>query len=327
MQTIKLLTSADIKDLISMEEAIEVMKMAFGDLSMGKYRMPVRTVTDFGSDELSLFYKPSFLPAEDFIGIKLISQSKGKALHGNPAIQGIVVLINSRTNSIIGLMDGTYLTALRTGAASGIATRLLSRRESSVLALFGAGAQGYTQFQAVCCERAVRRAYIYDLNPDSVNLFIDFFKSKTDIELVHATDLSHLKEADIICTATPSGKPLFSLDMLKKGVHINAIGSYNPKMQELPDELFSIASLFVDQKESCFSESGDITVPMKKGTFNPGKYKGEIGDLIISKIGGRTSADEITVFKSVGLAIQDLAMAVFAYKKTSLNEAGQKIVI
>jgi len=327
MQNIRLLTSADIEELISMEEAIDVMRLAFSDLSMGKYRMPVRTVTDFGSDELSLFYKPAFLPAEDFIGVKLISQSKGKALHGNPAIQGIVILINSKTNSIIGLMDGTYLTALRTGATSGIATRLLSRKESSVLALFGTGAQGYTQFGAVCCERDVKRAYIYDLNPDSVRRFIDYFKSRSDIELVHATDLSCLKEADIICTATPSGKPLFSLDMLKKGVHINAVGSYNPKMQELPDELFSVASLFVDQKESCFSESGDITVPMNKGTFNPANYKGELGDLIISKIGGRTSPDEITVFKSVGLAIQDLAMAVFAYKKACLNEAGQQIVI
>jgi len=327
MQNIKLLTSDDIKELISMEEAIDVMKLAFADLSLGKYRMPVRTVTDFGSDELSLFYKPSFLPAEDIIGIKLLSQSKGKALHGNPAIQGIVILINSRTNSIVGLMDGTYLTALRTGAASGIATRLLSRTESSVLAVFGAGAQAFTQFEAVCCERAVRKAYIFDLNPDSVNRFIDFFKTKTDIELVHATDLSYLKEADIICTATTSGKPLFPFDMLKKGVHINAIGSYTPKMQELPDELFTVASLFVDQKESCFSESGDIIVPMNKGTFIPENYKGEIGDLITSKISGRTSPDEITVFKSVGLAIQDLAMANFAYDKACRNEAGKNIEI
>ena len=327
MQNIKLLTSADIKDLISMEEAIEVMKMAFGDLYLGKYRMPVRTVTDLGDNELSLFYKPSFMPADDRIGIKLLSQSKGKPLQGNPAIQGIMILINSETNSIIGLLDGTYLTALRTGAASGIATRLLSRSESSVLALFGAGAQGYTQFSAVCCERAIKRAYISDLDSETAERFIDFFKEKTEIELVHATDLSCLKEADIICTATPSGKPLFPLDMLKKGVHINAVGSYNPKMQELPDDLFSVASLFVDQKDSCFSESGDIIVPMKKGTFKPKNYKGEIGGLISSKIIGRVSPDEITVFKSVGLAIQDLAMANFAYTKACRGNIGQDIKI
>jgi len=144
---------------------------------------------------------------------------------------------------------------------------------------------------------------------------------------VNATDLSYLKEADIICTATPSGKPLFPFDMLKKGVHINAIGSYSPKMQELPDELFSVASLFVDQKDSCFSESGDIIVPMKKGTFIPENYKGELGALITSKIGGRTSPDEITVFKSVGLAVQDLAMANFAYTKACRDNIGQDIKI
>ncbi len=327
MQNIKLLTSEDIKDLISMEEAIEVMKMAFWDLYLGKYRMPVRTVTDLGANELSLFYKPSFLPAEHRIGIKLLGQSKGKPLHGNPAIQGIVILIDSETNSIIGLLDGTWLTALRTGAASGIATRLLSREDSSVLALFGAGAQGYTQFEAVCCERPVRRAYIYDLDSEAVERFIDFFKEKTDVELLPAANLSSLKEADIICTATNSKKPLFTTDMIKKGVHINAIGSYNPGMQELPEDLFSVASLFVDQKDSCFSESGDIIVPMKKGTYKPENYKGEIGGLISSKIIGRVSPDEITVFKSVGLAIQDLAIANFAYTKACRGNIGQDIKI
>lgn len=304
-----------------MKEAIEVMKLAFSDLSMSKYLMPVRTVTDFGSGAITLFYKPSFLPAEAMIGIKLLSQSRGKPLQGNPAIQGIMMLIDSESNSIIGLLDGSYLTALRTGAASGIATRLLSRSESSVLALFGAGAQGYTQFEAVCCERAIRRAYIYDISPEAVGRFIDFFKPKTDIELLHGEELSSLKEADIICTATTSGKPLFVSDMLKKGVHINAIGSYKPEMQELPDDLFSVAALYVDHKDSCFSESGDIIIPLGKGTLNPDNYKGEIGELISSKITGRTSHEQITVFKSVGVAIQDLAIASFAYRKAC--EAGK----
>jgi len=327
MQNIKLLTSEEIKALITMEEAIDVMKTAFMDLSLGKYRMPVRTVTDFGADGLSLFYKPSFLPAEERIGIKLLSQSKGKPKHGNPAIQGIMILIDSDTNSIIGLLDGAYLTALRTGAASGIATRLLSRKESQVLALFGAGAQGYTQFRAVCCERTVKRAYIHDINPEAVERFIEYFKPHTDVELVHAADLSSLEEADIICTATNSHKPLFPLDKLKPGVHINAIGSYNHRMHELPEDLFTVASLFVDHKESCFAESGDIIDPVNKGTFKAGNYKGEIGELIASKIRGRTSPDEITVFKSVGVAIQDLAIASFAYKKACQANIGNDIEI
>lgn len=327
MQYIKLLTSEEIKDLVSMKEAINVMKQAFSDLSLGKYRMPVRTVTDLGSEGTTLFYKPSFLPSDERIGIKLLTQSKGKPLHGNPAIQGLMILINSESNSIIGLLDGTSLTALRTGAASGIATRLLSRPESSVLALFGAGAQGYTQFEAVCCERAIRRAYIYDINAGAARQFIDHFKPKTGVELVHAAELSYLKEADIICTATTSWKPLFPLEMLKKGVHINAIGSYSPMMQELPDDLFSVASLYVDHKESCFSESGDIIIPMSRGTFGTANYRGEIGELISEKITGRTSQDEITVFKSVGVAVQDLALASFAYTKAAGAGIGQEIKI
>ncbi|MCU0378875.1 MAG: ornithine cyclodeaminase family protein [Bacteroidales bacterium] len=325
MQNIKILTSEEIKDLVSMKEAIDVMKLAFSDLSMGKYRMPVRTVTDFGNGAISLFFKPSFLPQEERIGIKLLSQTRNKPSQGSPAIQGIMVLIDSATNSIIGLLDGSYLTALRTGAASGIATRLLSRSESSVLALFGAGAQGYTQFEAVCCERDIRKAYIYDTSSEAADRFIAFFKAKTDVELLHGADLSSLREADIICTATNSGKPLFQTDMLKKGVHINAIGSYKPQMHELPDDLFSVASLYVDHKDSCFSESGDIITPLEKGIFNHDNYKGEIGELISSRITGRISSDQITVFKSVGVAVQDLAMASFAYRKACDAGIGQDI--
>jgi len=120
---------------------------------------------------------------------------------------------------------------------------------------------------------------------------------------------------------------LFPLEMLKKGVHINAIGSYSPKMQELPDDLFSVASLFVDHKDSCFSESGDIIIPMSRGTFSTANYRGEIGELISEKITGRISHDEITVFKSVGVAVQDLALASFAYTKAAGAGIGQEIKI
>lgn len=327
MQSIKILSSADIKGLVTMKEAIDVMEMAFKELYLGNFQMPLRTITDFGEDELSLFYKPSFMPKEEMIGVKLLGQSKKKSTNGNPTIQGIVVLISSTTNSIVGILDGTYLTALRTGAASGIATRYLARKESSVLAVFGAGAQGYSQFEAICCERNIKKAYIYDIDSTAADRFANCYKSWSSTELVPTKDLSCLKEADIICTATNSYKPLFPLNMLKKGVHINAIGSYNPTMQELPDDLFSTASLYVDQKDSCFAESGDIIIPMNKGTFKLENYKGEIGELISSGGNGRTSSSEITVFKSVGLAIQDLAIANYAYNKSSKENIGQVIKI
>ena len=326
MGTIKILSSADIKQLVTMKEAIEVIERAYRDLSAGTPQMPLRTITDLGEKELTLFYKPSFMPSIKTVGIKLLSQYKQTAPSGRATIQGIVILIDSENNSTRAIIDGTYLTALRTGAASGAATRKLARTDASVMALFGTGAQGYTQFEAVCAVRDIKKVYLFDLNPEAIQRFLDFYKSATDIELC-AGNPEALKEADIICTVTNSKRPLFKKEMLKKGVHINAIGSYNPCMQELPEDIFTSASLIVDHKDSAFSESGDIIIPQNKGLLDLTHYKGEIGDILTGKTKGRENDEEITVFKSVGIAIQDLATAQYAFQKACKANIGNDITI
>lgn len=327
MGMIKVLSSTDIKELVTMKEAIDVVEEAYRDLSAGRVEMPLRTITDLGKEELTLFYKPSFIPSLGTVGIKLLSQYKQTAGPGNPTIQGIVILIDAGTNMIRAIVDGTYLTALRTGAATGVATRQLAREDASVLALFGAGAQGYTQFKAVCAVRKIKRVYIFDLNPEAIRRFIDFHKSCTDVEFCVGDDTDVLKEVDIICTVTNSKSPLFKSEVLKRGVHINAIGSYNPGMRELPEDLFTYASLVVDHKDSCFSESGDIIIPLSEGMLDLSHYKGEIGDVLTGKAKGRETEEETTVFKSVGIAIQDLATACYAYRKACGREIGNDIVI
>lgn len=157
MNTIKILSSEDIKNLVSMKEAINTIATAFCDLSAKNVNMPLRTITDFGENELTLFYKPSLMPSLHSVGIKLLSQYKTGSKNGHPTIQGIVVLIDPENNTTQAILDGTYLTALRTGAASGVATRALSREDSETFVLFGAGAQGYTQFEAVCCARNIKK--------------------------------------------------------------------------------------------------------------------------------------------------------------------------
>ena len=179
----------------------------------------------------------------------------------------------------------------------------------------GGGTQAYTQFEAVCCEREITEAFIFDINRAKAERLANHFKGKFNGRITVTDDLSLLSRADIICTATPSTKPLFPANLLKPGVHINAIGSYNPQMQELPNELFTTALLYVDHEESCFSETGDLINPLKLGTLNMENYRGEIGSLVASVSTGRSSADEITVFKSVGVAAQDLAIAEFVYRK------------
>ena len=321
MNSIKILSSDDIKTLVSMSEAIDAVEKAFGDLSTGNIQMPIRTITDFGADNLSVFYKPSFSPTLQTIAIKLLSHRKQGGINGNPALQGSIMLIDSVNNTTKAIIDAAYLTALRTGASSGVATKYLSRENSKTLALFGTGAQAYSQLEAICCVREIEKVYIYSRTSSSVIRFIDEIKNKTKCKLCVGTP-ENIAEADIICTATASTAPLFCTSQLKNGVHINAIGSYSVNMQEMPDDIFLQASLFVDHKESCFSETADILRPLEKKLLPDMSYKGEIGELINGKIQGRQNEYEITVFKSVGVAVQDLYTADLAYAKACENGVG-----
>lgn len=326
MNTIKVLNSEDLKQLVSIEEAIETVVDAYVELSNNTAEMPDRVITGLGQ-ELDIFFKPSLVPNINTAAVKLLSIRKQGGVNGHPAIQGLVILIDSENNLTQAIIDGSHLTALRTGAASGVATRYLAREDSSVLALFGAGAQAYTQFEAVCAERPIKKAYLFGSSKtsQSVQTFIDYYKGKSNVEIIAADNLEVLSSVDIICTVTPSFQPLFKTSQLKKGVHINAAGSYSPTMHELPEDIFMHTSLFVDHKESCFSSTADILVPLEKGLLPMENFKGEIGDLILGKIKGRSNDSEITVFKNVGIAIQDLMTAKYAYDKACKENFGTSI--
>lgn len=326
MNDIKILSSDDVRRLVSIEEAIDAVAVSYRELSEGRAQMPVRTVTDFNYDDLTVFYKPAYMASGHIAGVKLLSQLRMGGRNGHPTIQGIVMLIDARNNVTQAIVDGTYLTALRTGAASGVATRLLAREDSHTLAIFGAGAQAHTQFRAMCAVRRIRKAYIFDIHDGAVEKFIEAHEG-LGVDLQPGGDISKLREADIICTVTNSRTPLFPKEALRKGVHINAIGSYSLEMRELPDDIYVGTSLFVDHRASCFSESGDIIGPVSKGLLPDVSYKGEIGELLAGKIRGRDSDEEITVFKSVGVAVQDLVTAHYAYTKACSEKAGSDITI
>lgn len=326
MKDIKILSSDDVRRLVSIGEAIEAVALSYRELSDGRTQMPVRTVTDFDYDDLTVFYKPSYMASGHIAGVKLLTQLRSGGRNGYPTIQGIVLLIDAENNTTKAIVDGTYLTALRTGAASGVATRALAREDASTLAIFGAGAQAYTQFEAICSVRPIKKVYVFDIRSEAVSRFIDTFRGR-GVEILPGDDISRLTEADVICTVTNSSTPLFPREVLKKGVHINAIGSYAPGMRELPDDIYVGSSLFVDHRDSCFSESGDIIVPLSKGLLPDEAYKGEIGEVLTGKVRGRESRDEITVFKSVGIAVQDLVTANYAYMKACREMEGANITI
>jgi len=300
---IKLLTSADIKSLISMDDAINVMEQAFASFSDGTSRVPQRYVS--GVNNLDLFFKPAYNEKLGRIAVKIITQKKDGDFQGMPAILGVVLLLDMKTGAILAMMDGAYITALRTGAAGGIATKLLARENAETVAVFGCGTQGKTQLEAVCNVRPVKRALLYDLNTDTANQVKTEMEEKLNISI------------RVICTATNAEKPLFSQKDLSNGVHINAIGSYKPNMQEIDPSIIQSGKLFVDSRESVLKESGDLIKPISEHIFTDAVIEAEIGELINKKAGGRQDENEITIFKSVGLGVQDLFMANAIFEKYS----------
>lgn len=308
-----------------MKQAIDSMERAFSLLSSGESFVPLRFVSKLPSNEMMMLFKPAYVEKEKRITVKFLTQRESGFNPEIPIIQGIVLIIDADTGEILSIMDGEYLTALRTGAASGLATRCFARKDANTLALFGCGGQGRTQMEAVACERDIKKVLVFDKNKDRADLFIREIHEKHQIEMVYTSDTSLLREADIICTSTNSTEPLFKKEVLKKGVHINAIGSFQPHMQELDPWILKDAKVYVDQIESCLKESGDFIKPIAQGIFQKSIIVGEIGDFCLNKIAGRESEDEITIFKSVGIAIQDYTVATDIYNNSVENSFGHDI--
>ena len=307
-----------------MRQAIDVMSDIFGQLSEGKVVMPLRMVSEI--EDLTLLYKPAASIKEQIVGIKILSQVEKNRAIKMPVIQGLVFLIDLADGRFLSLIDGTYLTALRTGAASGLATKLLARKDSKVAAIFGAGAQGRTQLMAVDAVCKLEQVFIYDINDSAINDFVAEMASKVKARIVKGSR-ADIKEADVICTATGSAEPLFSINDIKQGVHINAIGSYKPDMQEICPTIVASSRLYLDHKDSVIKESGDIIRSLKAELITEEHILGEIGDVVINKVKGRLSDNDITLFKSVGIAAQDLAMANAIYRYAEEMDIGQIIYL
>lgn len=322
---IVLIKSSEIQKHFLMPEAIHAMEEAFSSLSSGKSVVPLRYVTSMAGGALNLMLKPAAVDSLNRAAIKILSQKEIGAIRGIPAIIGVVLVLDTETGEILSIMDGEYLTALRTGAASGLATKYFARKNADKVAVFGCGAQGKTQLEAVAAVRNIKKAWVFDKYKLTAESFVSEMQVKLDIDIQTADSANVLKDCDVICTATNAEAPLFFKEDLKEGVHINAIGSYKPNMQELDPYILKNAKIFVDQKEACLAESGDLIKPINAGLFAENHIYGDIGEFTLGKIEGRTSEKEITVFKSVGVAIQDFVVANRIYEKAIKFGFGQAI--
>jgi len=325
------ITAKEVRKALSMDEAIGAMKRAYAALSDGCVQLPQRVgIPLTHHDGISLFM-PAFMKdeKEEALALKAVSIfPQNPRQHGLPTLHAAVLVLEASTGRPMALLEGGALTAIRTGAASGAATDLLARPDSCVAAIFGAGIQGRTQLEAVCTVRPIQTAWIYDLLPEKIEVFIDEMAGRGPIpnDLRHAANPQEtVSEADIICTATTSNTPVFDDADLKPGVHINGIGSYTPTMREVPFETVLRSLVVVDWKEAALEEAGDLIQPIQQGLISQEHLHTELGQVVRGHKSGRTSREQLTFFKSVGLAVQDVAAAQLALQNASESGLGQRI--
>jgi ornithine cyclodeaminase/alanine dehydrogenase len=249
--------------------------------------------------------------------------------HNLPTIIGKVLLQDPATGEVICIMDGGYLTAVRTGAVSGLATKYLARTDmGQVAAIVGAGVQAKMQLWAMATTRELSRAYVYDVSADALSAFIPEMSAKLRLEILPADSPAQmLAVADIVCTASSSSTPLFDGSLVRPGTHINGIGSHSPNARELDTAIIQRSRVVVDSVEACLKEAGDIMIPLQEGAISQAHIQTELGDVVLGRKPARTNAQEITLFKSVGLAIQDAAAAQLVYERARQAGVGQNVVI
>lgn len=312
----KLLSKNDVMKVLDMKDTIAILEKAFSDLAAENAVMPQRTpITSPDHGGLALFM-PAYLKGMGALGAKVVTVYKqNPAKYKMPTVLGTIILLEEKTGAPIAVMDGGYLTAMRTGGVAGLATKILAAKDAKVHTLIGTGGMARTHAWAVDCARSIEILYIYSIDPlEKREAFRNSLKDIIKCEIVLAENLAQaVGEADIVTIITSAKDPVIDGDWFKPGTHINGIGSHAPAMRELDSKTVVRSKVVCDLVDACKAEAGDFIIPVEAGEWSWDKVHGSLGDVITGKIPGRENDDEITLFKSVGLAIQDISTAFHVY--------------
>ena len=329
---ILVLKESDISPIITMSDIISADREALSIYSNHQSNIPLRTNINVPEYNGQCLFMSGYAAPAKALGVKIVSVYPDNINKNLTSVPATMILVNSETGIVNALIDGTYLTRLRTGAITGLATEILSRKDSQILALFGTGGQAITQFEAILTVRKIELVKVYDLvyeraeefSKKMTNLFSKKFNG-VKIIAVKTSDEA-VENADIITTVTTSKRPVFKADKVKNNVHINGVGSYTPEMCEIPEEILIKANkIYVDTKDGAINESGDLIGPIKKGLIKVEKINGELGEVINGKIKGRESNEEMTFFKTTGSAVLDLVAAQKIFEIAKKSKIGKVI--
>jgi ornithine cyclodeaminase len=321
---ILILTHDEVRALLPMRACIEAMADALSALARGQLHQPLRMIVrpDGAKGLMALMPAYAAVPQPAF-GLKLIGVFPGNFALGLDAHQGAVLLIDGDTGALRALINASAITELRTAAVSAVATRALARPEAGELAIVGAGVQARSHLEAMACVRSIRRARVASRSPERARAFVEEMGPRVSFPLEAAPSVeAAVRGADLIVTATSSQEPVLRREWIAPGAHLNVVGASLAAYREVDSATMAAARLFVDRRESTQNESGDYLIPLREGAIGPDHIQAEIGEVLVGARPGRSSPDEITLFKSLGLAVEDLASAAYAYDRAQETGAG-----
>jgi len=322
--SILILTHEEVEQLLPMDECIHIMREALAALARGQVHQPLRTALRPPDSSGLLGLMPAYRSGEHALyGLKAVCVFPGNAARGKDAHQGGVLLFSAETGELLAVLNASAVTAIRTAAVSAVATDLLARQDAADLAIVGTGVQARSHLAALAAVRPIKRVRVASRNFEHARTFADEmgFHVLAPIDPVENAKQA-VEGAHVVVTATTAAEPILKREWIAPGVHINAVGSSIAAAREIDTATMAAANLFVDRRESTLNESGDYLFAAREGAIGPDHIKAEIGELLIGEKEGRTSDDEITLFKSLGLAIEDLAAAEYAYRQAQQSGVG-----
>ena len=320
-----ILSRSDIAQLLPMRECIDVMADALSALTRGDAILPLRQVLRLPDGKSAFAVMPAYLGQPKAVGAKVITVFPDNHGTSFDSHQGAVLLFEAEHGSLAAVMDASSITAIRTAAVSGLATRLLARDDATELAILGTGVQARTHLQAVLAVRRVHRVRVWSRSRKAVHAFADGESRRQDVQVEPASSARAAVEgADIVCTVTASREPVLAGEWLGNGAHVNAVGASLPFARELDSAAIARSRLYVDRRESALNEAGDFLIPRREGAVGDDHIVGELGEVLLGRVPGRRTGEEVTVFKSLGLAVEDVAAAAYVYERATMEKRGTR---
>ena len=322
--TILILNHDEVVRLLPMQECIGVMREALIKLAQGQVHQPLRMIVRPPDAIGVMGLMPSYMSGEGAAyGLKVVGVFPANPGKGKDAHQGSVMLFSAETGELQAMMNASAVTAIRTAAVSGVATDLLAREDAHNLAIIGAGVQARTHLEAMSHVRSLKRCRIASRTIEHARQLVKEMSERFPFPLVAVETVAEaLHDADVIVTATNAKEPVVRREWISPGAHLNVVGSSTPKSREVDSATMADAALFVDRRESTVNEAGDYLFPASEGVIGPDHIRAELGELLTGSKAARSSPDEITLFKSLGLAVEDLAAAAYLYQKARESNAG-----